>query len=72
MGNKIQFDLNLSRSNLESVFIVFQYDGFELSKVVGVFNNRAAAVKLVELKTKSKDGLLHSHYFKEYEVKKNV
>ena len=72
MGNKTQFDLNLSRSNLESVFIVFQYDGFELSKVVGVFNNRAAAVKLVELKTKSKEGLLNSHYLKEYEVKKSV
>ena len=72
MGNKTQFDLNLSRSNLESVFIVFQYDGFELSKVVGVFNNRAAAVKLVELKTKSQEGLLNSHYLKEYEVKKSV
>ena len=72
MSNKTQLDLNLSKSRSESVFIVFQYDGFELSKVVGVFNNRAAAVKLVELKTKSKEGLLNSHYLKEYEVKKSV
>ena len=69
MGKKTQLDLNLSKSRLDSVFIVFQYDGFELNKVVGVFNNRPAAIKLVELKTKSKDGLLHSHYLKEFEVK---
>ena len=72
MGNKTQFDLNLSKSRLDSVFIVFQYDGFELSKLVAVFDNRAAAVKLVELKTKNKEGLLNSHYLKEYEVKKSV
>jgi hypothetical protein len=71
MANNTQFDLNLSKYSSDSVFIVFQYDGFELSRVIGVFNNRPAAQKLVELQTKSKEGLLKSHYLREFEVKSN-
>ena len=77
MVNKTQFDVNLEHEVLmkykkNTVFIVFQYDGFDMSKVVGVFDNRLAAVKMVEIQTKSKEGLLHSHYLKEFEVKKSV
>ena len=70
--NKTQFDLNLSKSRLNTVFIVFRYDGFDMSKIVGVFDNRAAALKMVEVQTKSKEGLLYSHYLREFEVKKSV
>jgi len=73
MVNDTQFDFNLTKhKEINSVFIVFQYDGFDMSKIVGVFDNRGAAVKMVEIQTKSKEGLLYSHYLREFEVKKSV
>ena len=77
MVNDTQFDFTLEHEVLmkykkNTVFIVFQYDGFDMSKIVGVFDNRVAALKMVEIQTKSKEGLLYSHYLREFEVKKSV
>ena len=35
---KEQLDLNLIKSGIDEVFIVFQHDGYEYSSVVGVFS----------------------------------
>lgn len=54
------------------VWIVFQHDGFYYSGVVGVFDSKEVATRVVTMLTQSDDGLLYNHYVKEFEVKKSI
>ena len=69
---KDQLDLNLLKSGIDEVFIVFQHDGFEHSNVVGVFSTKKSAEELVDKLTEDERGVFYNHYYKKYSVNKVV
>jgi hypothetical protein len=69
---KEQLDLNLIKSGIDEVFIVFQHDGYEYSNVVGVFSTKKSAEELVDKLTEDERGVFYNHYYKKYPVNKVV
>ena len=67
-----QLDLDLTKTSISEVFIVFQHDGFEHSNVVGVFSTKESAEELVDKLSEDERGVFYNHYYKKYPVNKVV